>query len=69
MLKITKCPHCGSAKIKRVKRNWTGDFQGQVYTVVGLEFYECPTCDEKIYDRQAMKKIEAHSPAYVKIHP
>lgn len=68
MLKITKCPHCGSAKIKRVKRNWTGDFQGQVYTVPGLEFYECPTCGEKIYDRQAMQKIEAHSPAFVKIH-
>lgn len=67
-MKITTCPSCGSKKIKKVRRNWTGESQGQTYTVPELEFHECPKCGEKIYDRDAMRKIEAHSPAFVKTH-
>jgi YgiT-type zinc finger domain-containing protein len=63
-LRITICPSCGSNKIKKVRRNWSGEFQGRSYTVRSLEFYECPVCDERIYDRQAMRKIEDHSPAF-----
>lgn len=66
MMKIKTCPACGSAKIRRVRRNWTGQFQGQTYTVPRLEFHECPDCGEKVYDRDAMRKIEAHSPAFAK---
>jgi len=68
MMRITKCPTCGSRKVKKVKRNWTGEYEGQTYPVPGLEFHECPTCGEKIYDREAMRKIEAHSPALAKAH-
>jgi len=64
--RITVCPSCGSPKIKKVRRTWSGKFQGQSYTVPLLEFYECPVCGEKIYDRQAMRKIEDHSPAFAK---
>jgi YgiT-type zinc finger domain-containing protein len=67
MFRITICPTCGSSKIKRVQRNWTGEVQGQTYTVPDLEFYECPNCGEKVYDREAMRKIEAHSPAFAKL--
>jgi YgiT-type zinc finger domain-containing protein len=66
MINITSCPSCGSDKIKRVQRNCTREFQGQTYTVPNLEFHECPDCGEKVYDRQAMRKIEAHSPAFAK---
>jgi YgiT-type zinc finger domain-containing protein len=66
MLRITTCPTCGSNKIKKARRNWSGEFQGQCYTVPSLEFYECPVCGEKVYDRQAMRKIEEHSPASAK---
>ena len=66
MLKITVCPSCGSNKIKKVRRNWIGEFQGQTYTVPSLEFYVCENCGEKIYDREAMRKIEIHSPAFAK---
>ena len=68
MLKITKCPTCGSRKIKVVRRNVTRQFDGQQYTVPNLAFHECPDCGERLYDREAMRKIEAHSPAYVKTH-
>jgi YgiT-type zinc finger domain-containing protein len=61
---ITTCPTCGSKKIKRVQRNWTRSFEGQQYTVPNLEYYECPKCSEEVYDREAMRQIEAHSPAF-----
>ena len=66
MIKITICPTCGSDKIKKVCRNWTGKVQGQTYTVPSLEYYECPDCDEKVYDREALQKIRTYSPAYPK---
>ncbi len=68
MLKITKCPTCGSGKIRKVRRNWKDTFKGQSYTVPNLTFYECPDCGEELYDREAMRKIEGHSPAYANEH-
>jgi YgiT-type zinc finger domain-containing protein len=65
-IRITKCPTCGSGRVKKVRRNWKGSYRGQGYVVPALEFYECPDCGEEIYDRDAMRKIEAHSPAYAK---
>jgi YgiT-type zinc finger domain-containing protein len=66
MLNITMCPSCGSKSIRKVRRAWRGEFRGQRYSVPGLEFHECPDCGEKVYDREAMRKIEAHSPAFQK---
>ena len=63
---FTKYSTCGSDKIKKVRRQWTGKFHGQAYLVPRLEFHECPACSEKVYDREAMRKIEAHSPAFAK---
>ncbi len=68
MLNINTCPTCGSKKIKRVTRNLTCNFAGHSYVVPDLEFHECPDCGEHLYDRDAMRKIEAHSPAYAKTH-
>ncbi|MGA2618336.1 MAG: type II toxin-antitoxin system MqsA family antitoxin [Thermoguttaceae bacterium] len=66
MNRITKCPSCGSAKIKRVRRKWSGEYKGQTYTVENLEFYECPDCKEQVYDPEGMRAIEASSPAFAK---
>jgi hypothetical protein len=41
-----------------------GRFAGRSYAVPSLEFYECPVCGEKAYDPEAMRKIEATSPAF-----
>ncbi len=65
-LQIKICPTCGSDKIKRVAHDLTRKFMGQTYTVPIVEFYDCPNCGEKIYDHEAMLKIESHSPAYRK---
>ncbi|MFN7944904.1 MAG: YgiT-type zinc finger protein [Blastocatellia bacterium] len=66
MLKITVCPTCGSHKIKLVRRDLERMSGGQAYVVPDLEFYECPKCGEKLFDREAMRKIEAHSPAFIR---
>jgi len=66
MIKISTCPSCGSEKIKRVRRNWSGRYNEQSYTVPGLEYYECPDCGECVYEPESMRKIETHSPAYSK---
>jgi len=69
MLKITTCPTCGSRKIRKVCREWAGSYKGKPYTVRSLKYYECPNCGEKVYDREAMRAIEAHSPAFERRHP
>ena len=66
-IEIPVCPSCGSERIKRVRRNWSGEYGGQTYTVPSLEFHECPDCGERVYDRYAMRRIEAHSPAFAKV--
>jgi YgiT-type zinc finger domain-containing protein len=66
MLDIRECPVCGSANIQRVRRDLRREFQGQAYVVPRLAFWECPDCGERLFDREAMRAIEAHSPAYAK---
>ena len=67
MLKtIFVCPSCGGNTIKKIRRNWTGKVNGETYLVPNLEYYLCPQCDEKVSGRRAMRKIEAHSPAFTK---
>jgi hypothetical protein len=63
---LTTSPSCGSNKIKNVCRKWTDKFHGQTYSVPRLEFHERLACGEKVYDREAMRKIDAHSPAFLK---
>lgn len=63
-LEITICPACGSERIVEVCRDWSGQFGGRSYTVPSLEFYECPACGEKVYDRDAMGRIQEDSPAF-----
>ncbi len=67
-LQITICPSCGSTEIRKVRRDWSGQFGGRPYTVPSLEFYECPACGEKVYDRDAMRRIEDQSPAFARAH-
>jgi YgiT-type zinc finger domain-containing protein len=66
MLKIKTCPTCGSKRIRSVRRTVRRTVKGKRYIVPDLEFYECPGCGEKLYSPEAMRRIEAYSPAYAK---
>lgn len=50
----------------KVCRDWSGSFEGRSYTVAGLEFYECPACGERVYDRDARRRIQGWSPAFAR---
>jgi YgiT-type zinc finger domain-containing protein len=67
-LRIKICPTCGSSNLKRVKKDWKGEYQGKKYSVPCLSYYDCPDCGEKVYDRDAMHRIEEKSPALGKAH-
>jgi len=67
-LTIKTCPTCGSAKIKKVNKDWKGEYHGRSYSVRSLCFYECPDCGERVYDRDAIRRIEEKSPALGKAY-
>lgn len=64
-MKITTCPSCGSKGIKSVRQDWAGEHRGRKYVVPDLEFHACPECGERVYDREAMRRIQAESPAFM----
>lgn len=66
MRKLNFYPTCGNKKIKLVRRSLIRNFRDQNYVVPALVYHECPDCGERVYDPQAMRKIEAHSQAYAK---
>jgi YgiT-type zinc finger domain-containing protein len=64
---MTCCPTCGSDQIKRVCRDWTGGAEGQTYVVPALTFYECPICGERVFERDAVARIQTVSPTFVRL--
>ena len=65
MVHHKNCPTCGSARIRRVRRTITRTFKGKTYKVPGVEFHECLKCGEEIFSPEAVRKIQAHSPAFM----
>ena len=66
-MRIDRCATCGSDHIKKVRGNWDSEYRGKAYRVPGLEFHQCPVCGERVFDREAMRKIEAQSPAFSRV--
>ena len=64
-LHIRTCPSCGGS-IRKVRKKLTDTAAGRKYSVQSLEFYECPECGERVFDTEAMHRIEAASPAFKK---
>lgn len=68
MISISVCPTCGSRRIAKVCRSITRTHKGRRYVVPNLEFHECPVCGERLYGPEAMRRIEAYSPAFSHMH-
>ncbi len=69
MLEILVCPTCGSNNIRKLRQDWTDEFKGEKYTVPDLEYHACTDCNEEVYDRDAMRRIESYSPAFAHRFP
>jgi YgiT-type zinc finger domain-containing protein len=65
---IIHCPSCGSGKIKKIRGPVSHTFEGVAYTVRGVTYHECPDCGERVYDAEAVNKIQAASPAFSAAH-
>lgn len=61
---IKYCPSCGGSRIKKTRGTVTRTHEGKRYSVSGVTYFACPDCGERVYDRQAVRKIQAKSPAY-----
>lgn len=65
--KLTRCPACGSEAVKAVTGTWRGTYQGRAYSVPNLRYFECSGCGEKIYDPEAVRRIQDASPAFSRV--
>jgi YgiT-type zinc finger domain-containing protein len=65
---IRTCPSCGSKKIRKVRGRISREYEGLKYSVPDVEYYECPDCGERIYGIEAVRKIQAKSPAFQSRH-
>lgn len=61
---VTACPSCSSLAIRAVRKEWSGSYKGKRYIVKSLRYFHCPRCGEKVYDPEAMRRIQAASPAF-----
>jgi YgiT-type zinc finger domain-containing protein len=63
---VSACPACRSTRIRTVRRDWSGTFKHKRYVVKDLRYFHCPRCGEKVYTPDAMRRIQAVSPAFSK---
>jgi YgiT-type zinc finger domain-containing protein len=64
MLKIKTCPTCGSRRIRLVVGDYHGNFRGKQYVARYVEHHGCPNCGEKLFDPEAMRRIESSRPGH-----
>lgn len=67
-LHVSACPSCGSTTIRVVRGDWSGNYRGKGYVVKDLRYFHCSRCGEKVYDPEAMRRIQAASPAFARPH-
>ena len=65
--KATKCPTCGSRRIRHVREDVTIHAGGISFVTPDVEFEDCPNCGEQIFDLAAMEKINAHKPSIARV--
>jgi len=63
MPRIKTCPTGGSRSIRLVGKDDRGRFKGKAYVAPDVEYYECPACGEKLFGREAMRRIESFRPS------
>ena len=56
---ISACPACWSTAIRAVQKDWSERYADKRYVVRNLRYFHCTQCGEKLYDPNAMRRIQA----------
>jgi YgiT-type zinc finger domain-containing protein len=59
MLTIKTCPTCGSKDIRKVLRSIANEHNGERIVVPRVPCWECPSCGERLFDREGSRRIDA----------
>jgi len=52
-----RCPTCGAAKMRRVRRSVETRSGKRCVVVPDIDVDECPKCGERLFDLEALDKI------------
>jgi YgiT-type zinc finger domain-containing protein len=58
-MKFKKCPLCGSRAIQEKQGTYKLNIHGKAVLTPDVTYWECPSCGEAFFDREANKKIDA----------
>ena len=61
---IAQCPGCGSPRIKKVTGRLRRVCEGQSYIVQDVTYHRRADCGDQVYGPEAVRRIQAESPAY-----
>lgn len=56
---LTVCPLCGSPSIRKKKGVHQFNVRGELRSTPVVQYWECPSCNEIFFDREANRKIDA----------
>jgi len=57
---LSRCPNCGSRKIRRATKPFRARVGTRAVTIASLEREVCPDCKEEFFDREANIVIDEH---------
>lgn len=58
-MKFKQCPLCGSRAIQEKQGPYKLKIHGKAVSTPVATYWECPSCGEVFFDREANKKIDA----------
>jgi YgiT-type zinc finger domain-containing protein len=58
-MELTVCPLCESSSIRKKKGVHQFNVLGELRSTPVVQYWECPSCNEIFFDREANRKIDA----------
>jgi len=58
-MELNICPLCGSPSIQKKKGVRRFNVRGELLSTPMVQYWECPSCNEIFFDREANRKIDA----------
>jgi YgiT-type zinc finger domain-containing protein len=58
-MELKNCPLCGSPSIRKKKGVHQFNVRGELRSTPVVQYWECPSCNEIFFDREANRLIDA----------